>query len=247
VAITPRQRSGGPTNTGHVPSVAGRPASSAATTGPELSADALKDWCRFSRAVSAHIDPCSPWQNPTESPSAFGSRTRFSPSSSSPAGPKRRSSSRSTGRPQRPPAPLAAEDDGPDNLDSWVANGQPMNRYGRLCNSFPIGSSTSIPARGQLAERASTDLRREKWRASEEDREAVSGAAYRRTPEPRLARRAIRGAGWSGPSELYRRERVRRQDHRRTAREEHNGDPGCLRAFARPIGRSCPAGGGRPA
>ncbi len=31
--------------------------------GPELTANALKDWCRFSGAGSAYIDPGSPWQN----------------------------------------------------------------------------------------------------------------------------------------------------------------------------------------
>ena len=32
--------------------------------GPELTADALRDWCRFSKAHSAYIEPGSPWQNP---------------------------------------------------------------------------------------------------------------------------------------------------------------------------------------
>ena len=31
--------------------------------GPEMTANALRDWCRFSRAGSAYIDPGSPWQN----------------------------------------------------------------------------------------------------------------------------------------------------------------------------------------
>jgi putative transposase len=31
--------------------------------GPELTAHALRDWCRFSNAGSAYIDPGSPWQN----------------------------------------------------------------------------------------------------------------------------------------------------------------------------------------
>lgn len=31
--------------------------------GPELTAHALRDWCRFSHAGSAYIDPGSPWQN----------------------------------------------------------------------------------------------------------------------------------------------------------------------------------------
>ena len=32
--------------------------------GPELTANALRDWCRFSGAGSAYIEPGSPWQNP---------------------------------------------------------------------------------------------------------------------------------------------------------------------------------------
>ncbi len=42
--------------------------------GPELTANALRDWCRFSRAGSAYIDPGSPWQNPYVE--SFGSRVR---------------------------------------------------------------------------------------------------------------------------------------------------------------------------
>ena len=32
--------------------------------GPELTAHALQDWCRFQEAGTAYIDPGSPWQNP---------------------------------------------------------------------------------------------------------------------------------------------------------------------------------------
>ncbi len=32
--------------------------------GPELTANALRDWCRFSRAAASYIEPGSPWQNP---------------------------------------------------------------------------------------------------------------------------------------------------------------------------------------
>ena len=40
-------------------------ASSAATfNGPELTANALRDWCRFGGAGTSYIDPGSPWQNP---------------------------------------------------------------------------------------------------------------------------------------------------------------------------------------
>jgi putative transposase len=42
--------------------------------GPEMTANALKDWCRFSRAGSAYIEPGSPWQNAYVE--SFGSRVR---------------------------------------------------------------------------------------------------------------------------------------------------------------------------
>jgi putative transposase len=42
--------------------------------GPELTANALRDWCRFSKAGSAYIQPGSPWQNPYVE--SFGSRIR---------------------------------------------------------------------------------------------------------------------------------------------------------------------------
>ncbi len=42
--------------------------------GPELTANALRDWCRFSGAGSAYIEPGSPWQNPYVE--SFGSRIR---------------------------------------------------------------------------------------------------------------------------------------------------------------------------
>jgi putative transposase len=42
--------------------------------GPELTAHALKDWCEFSRAGTAYIDPGSPWQNPFVE--SFHSRVR---------------------------------------------------------------------------------------------------------------------------------------------------------------------------
>ncbi len=32
--------------------------------GPELTANALRDWCRFSGAGTSYIDPGTPWQNP---------------------------------------------------------------------------------------------------------------------------------------------------------------------------------------
>jgi len=42
--------------------------------GPEMTANALRDWCRFSDTGSAYIDPGSPWQNPFVE--SFGSRIR---------------------------------------------------------------------------------------------------------------------------------------------------------------------------
>ncbi len=42
--------------------------------GPEMTANAIRDWCRFSRAGSAYIEPGSPWQNPYVE--SFGGRVR---------------------------------------------------------------------------------------------------------------------------------------------------------------------------
>jgi putative transposase len=42
--------------------------------GPELTANALRDWCRFSGAGTSYIDPGSPWQNPWVE--SYGSRMR---------------------------------------------------------------------------------------------------------------------------------------------------------------------------
>ncbi len=42
--------------------------------GPEMTANALRDWCRFSKAGSAYIQPGSPWQNPYVE--SFGGRIR---------------------------------------------------------------------------------------------------------------------------------------------------------------------------
>ena len=42
--------------------------------GPELTAHALRDWCRFSGARTSYIDPGSPWQNPYVE--SFGGRLR---------------------------------------------------------------------------------------------------------------------------------------------------------------------------
>jgi putative transposase len=42
--------------------------------GPELTAAALKDWCRFGGAGTSYIDPGAPWQNPWVE--SYGSRIR---------------------------------------------------------------------------------------------------------------------------------------------------------------------------
>jgi putative transposase len=52
----------------------GAPAFIRCDNAPELTANALRDWCRFARAGSAYIEPGSPWQNPYVE--SFGSRVR---------------------------------------------------------------------------------------------------------------------------------------------------------------------------
>ena len=42
--------------------------------GPELTAYALRDWCRFNQAETSYIEPGSPWQNPYVE--SFGGRLR---------------------------------------------------------------------------------------------------------------------------------------------------------------------------
>jgi putative transposase len=42
--------------------------------GPEMTANALRDWCCFSRTGSAYIEPGPPWQNPFVE--SFGGRVR---------------------------------------------------------------------------------------------------------------------------------------------------------------------------
>jgi hypothetical protein len=54
--------------------VAARRSTFRCDNGPELTANAIKDWCRFSGAGSAYIEPGSPWQNPYVE--SFGSRVR---------------------------------------------------------------------------------------------------------------------------------------------------------------------------
>jgi putative transposase len=52
----------------------GAPAHIRCDNGPEPTAHALRDWCRFSGTGSAFIEPGSPWQNPYVE--SFGSRIR---------------------------------------------------------------------------------------------------------------------------------------------------------------------------
>ena len=42
--------------------------------GPEMTANALRDWCRFGGSGRSFIEPGSPWQNPFVE--SFGSRVR---------------------------------------------------------------------------------------------------------------------------------------------------------------------------
>jgi putative transposase len=42
--------------------------------GPELTANALRDWCRFTGAGASYIEPGAPWQNPYVE--SFGGRLR---------------------------------------------------------------------------------------------------------------------------------------------------------------------------
>jgi transposase InsO family protein len=42
--------------------------------GPELTANALRDWCRFSGSGTSYIEPGSPWQNPFVE--SFGGKVR---------------------------------------------------------------------------------------------------------------------------------------------------------------------------
>jgi putative transposase len=42
--------------------------------GPELTAHALRDWCRFTRTGASYIEPGSPWENPWVE--SYGSRMR---------------------------------------------------------------------------------------------------------------------------------------------------------------------------
>jgi putative transposase len=42
--------------------------------GPEFTANALRDWCRFNQAGTSYIEPGSPWQNPYVE--SFGGRLR---------------------------------------------------------------------------------------------------------------------------------------------------------------------------
>lgn len=42
--------------------------------GPELTAHAIRDWCRFGATATACIEPAGPWQNPYAEP--FNGRLR---------------------------------------------------------------------------------------------------------------------------------------------------------------------------
>jgi len=59
--------------------------------GPELTARALRDWCRFSGSGTSYIEPGSPWENRSWSPSPPASATRCSRWKPSTRCPRRRS------------------------------------------------------------------------------------------------------------------------------------------------------------
>jgi putative transposase len=118
----------------------GAPAHLRADNGPELIAWALREWCRLSGAQTCYIEPGSPWENPTSSPSTAGSATSCSTSRNSPASPSPRSWSRpggsrttptgltppSTGSPRpstRPPGPAPPN---PHSHSEWTTNRDPV-------------------------------------------------------------------------------------------------------------------------
>ena len=65
--------------------------------GPELTANALRDWCRFSKTATSYIEPARRGRTPTWSRSGRASATSCCPESSLPRSPRRRSSSRTGG------------------------------------------------------------------------------------------------------------------------------------------------------
>ena len=58
--------------------------------GPALTANALRDWCRFSGTGSSYIEPGAPWENPYVESSTAGCAMSSWPSSSSTACSRRR-------------------------------------------------------------------------------------------------------------------------------------------------------------
>jgi transposase InsO family protein len=52
----------------------GTPGNVRMDNGPEMTAAAVRDWCRFNRSTTNYIEPGSPWQNPFVE--SFGSRVR---------------------------------------------------------------------------------------------------------------------------------------------------------------------------
>lgn len=46
--------------------------------GPELTANAIRDWCRIGGSGASYIEPGTPWQNPFVE--SFGGKVRDSPS-----------------------------------------------------------------------------------------------------------------------------------------------------------------------
>jgi putative transposase len=75
--------------------------------GPELTANALRDWCRFTGAGTSYIEPGSPWQNPTSRASAGDCATNCSPSKPSAASSRPRCWWRTGGSSTTPSDPTA--------------------------------------------------------------------------------------------------------------------------------------------
>jgi putative transposase len=75
--------------------------------GPELTANALRDWCRFTGAGTSYIEPGSPWQNPMWRASAAGCETSCSLSRRSAACSRRECWSRTGGSSTTPSDPTA--------------------------------------------------------------------------------------------------------------------------------------------
>ena len=83
--------------------------------GPELTANALRDWCRFGGSGTAYIDPGAPWQNPWVE--SYGSRT-----------PRRTAGHQHLRQPARSPSPCRRLAQGVQHLPSPLRPGDANTR-----------------------------------------------------------------------------------------------------------------------